>query len=145
MYASSFHHDENSNPNGDRNNTFRNNDTTTTAATATTPAVVAVVGSVPSLPPGQLIEQGSEIDVLSGEINFEKMYYKLLLDTYPSDQEIKQMDVQQQHMDSSSSSNNDGIISSGRRSVADVGLVDFIASLKVSHNTEYMNRSCNFI
>lgn len=142
MYAGSFHHDENSNPKGDRNNTFRNNDTT--AARATTPAVVAVV-SVPSLPPGQLIEQGSEIDVLSGEINFEKMYYKLLLDTYPSDQEIKQMDVQQQHMDSSSSSNNDGIISSGRRSVADVGLVDFIASLKVSHNTEYMIRRCNFI
>jgi hypothetical protein len=145
MYASSFRHDENSNPKGDRNNTFRNNDTTTTtAATATTAAVVAVV-SVPSLPPGQLIEQGSEIDVLSGEINFEKMYYKLLLDTYPSDQEIKQMDVQQQHMNSSSSSNDDGIISSGRRSVADAGLVDFIASLKVSHDTEYMNRSCNFI
>lgn len=136
MYAASIlknhsnNGDENSNPKSEINYNFRNNNNTTGAG-----AAVATM-SVPSLPlpTGQLIEQGSEIDVLSGEINFEKMYYKLLLDTYPSDKEIKQMDVssqqQQQHMDSSSS------ISSAERPVAtDIGLVEFIASLKVWRNT----------
>lgn len=139
MYAASIlknhsnNGDENSNPKSEINYNFRNNNNNNTTGAG---AAVATM-SVPSLPlpTGQLIEQGSEIDVLSGEINFEKMYYKLLLDTYPSDKEIKQMDVslqqqQQQHMDSSSS------ISSAERSVAtDIGLVEFIASLKVSHNT----------
>lgn len=124
MYAASIHKNHSYNGDENSNYAFRNNNNTVAAVT---------VPSLP-LPTGQLIEQGSEIDVLSGEINFEKMYYKLLLDTYPSDKEIKQMDVslQQQHADSSSSN---AIISSAGRPVAiDIGLVEFIASLKVSHN-----------
>lgn len=131
MYAASIHKNHSYNGDENSNYAFRNNNNSAAAAGAALTAVT--VPSLP-LPTGQLIEQGSEIDVLSGEINFEKMYYKLLLDTYPSDKEIKQMDVslQQQHMDSSSSN---AIISSAGRPVAtDIGLVEFIASLKVSHN-----------
>lgn len=129
MYAASIHKNHSYNGDENSNYAFRNNNNTVAAGTA-----LAGVPSLP-LPTGQLIEQGSEIDVLSGEINFEKMYYKLLLDTYPSDKEIKQMDVslqQQQHMDSRSSN----VITSsvGRPVAIDIGLVEFIASLKVSHN-----------
>jgi len=130
MYATYSHHSNSDNNNNNRKsdeNALRNHGTTT-AVTVTTVSVP------PSWPAGQLIEQGSEIDVLSGEINFEKMYYKLLLDTYPSDEEITHMDVQ--NMDHNSTAAIVTAVSGVRPTAAavDVGLVDFIAKLKVSNS-----------